>query len=1293
MEGKAVQVVVRLRPLNDRESKGSTLPVVTASTDKSEVCICRGQGNRQLKQAFNFDRVFTSFTSQQEVFQQTFLEQGIIDDVLRGYESTVFAYGQTGTGKTFTMEGELESPEMQGVIPRATTEIFARLSRCEWSEVKASYLEIYCEELCDLLLPHDHGDGAKLAIMEDKTKRGKGVFCHGLSEATVANEREVLELIHRAGERRKVGETKMNARSSRSHCIFTLSVHSKTRLDDGAMIESSGKLHLVDLAGSECAKACGASTEARERERKNINQSLLTLGRVIGALREGGASAGQHVPYRDSKLTRLLQESLGGRCKTCIIATLSPSALAVDESTSTLQYAQMAMGIQNKPVAMSYLKMAGIDGVGAAGSAGTGSGGGSIEEWSRMEMRLAYMESQVAEAQSALARKHAALAGAEKRADDAEGRERATAAELAQVRTALVDAVARAERGEAERDEALAEAERRAAVLAATRQTEAKLTGEARALLGALKSSGRECETLEGMLRSHAQDEQQRRLDSNAFARETAAALEKLGGASEAHASALGERARAATAALRAQLDEASATVREAAESVARATEDARTRATAASAHVSTNADGASEERGAVSAAAEGARDALLGALRARLDAARSAVSEVEVSLQARANDVRAREEERARAMAEAGGALEKLLCAHAEADADAAAKIADEVSALRLRLCTHRDDLTRHGQGLSELAEAHDRCLHAMQANRAARARNEAARAAAINAHGSALDAALEAHAGARADKAMSAALGASECALAHGDSVLGSALEGACADLEAAARRATEGCAEAAACEALQRASEAATTTAAKAREALGAQAAALGGARDALSSWLADAPQREQAAMDALLAGVQQLALRELSMLRAATADAVSKVQAEVRAAELEIGGAADELGAAASARRDDATSLEATLQQWGGSSREAADAMSQGANAVAKARAGAAEARASVQASHADARTALAAWSAASDVVAEAVREAGAELASSAASLAAAHATADGAEGTAVADGQGLRAELGRAAAHACTDHVAAASGADVATAALGARAAGAADASRDATAEIVAAAREAAAKASEAGIQLVASGEAPLAAARALCAGAHEQMSEAAAEAATEVEGMAAARARADEAEAARWSALAAASSAAATELGTQLGEAASATATALSAAESTITAAQASGNAALDDCAAAATEHASSEAVSLRALDASLETHVRTVWRAGEPVPPAPTAEPVIYSEALSATPPESEIVGAAHARDTGPVQDAAGASPGGEQPPALSKTHSAASVLAAPRMLYAQARCSGWFV
>lgn len=402
VENKAVQVVVRLRPLNDKESKGSTLPVVTASTDRAEVCICRGQGSRQVKQTFAFDKVFTSFTSQEEVFAQTFVEQGIIDDVLRGYESTVFAYGQTGTGKTFTMEGDLASADLRGVIPRATSELFQRLAQAEWSEVHASYLEIYNEELADLLLPGDGAPEPKLSILEDRAKRGgRGVFVSGLSEVLVRDDKEVLDLIQRAAERRRVGETKMNARSSRSHCIFTLTVKSKTALADGAAIESAGKLHLVDLAGSECAKQCGGADAARERERKNINQSLLTLGRVISALRDGGAGAGQHVPYRDSKLTRLLQESLGGRCKTCVIATLSPSALAAEESLSTLQYASSAMSITNKVVAQSFFKMPADAGAASAAASGA-SAGGSIEDWTKMEMRLAYMESQVAEAQSAV---------------------------------------------------------------------------------------------------------------------------------------------------------------------------------------------------------------------------------------------------------------------------------------------------------------------------------------------------------------------------------------------------------------------------------------------------------------------------------------------------------------------------------------------------------------------------------------------------------------------------------------------------------------------------------------------------------------------------------------------------------------------------------------------------------------------------------------------------------------------------------------------------------------------------
>ena len=176
-----------------------------------------------------------------------------------------------------------------------------------------------------------------------QAKGGKGVHCHGLSSVEVTGHDDVLQKLRDAQERRIVGETKMNKQSSRSHCLFTLTVRSKETTRDGMIMERVGKLHMCDLAGSECAKTAGTKGEdaSRERERKNINQSLLTLGRVISALKEG---KGSRVPYRDSKLTRLLQESLGGRCKTMIVATISPSILCCEETLSTLNYAQRAHG-------------------------------------------------------------------------------------------------------------------------------------------------------------------------------------------------------------------------------------------------------------------------------------------------------------------------------------------------------------------------------------------------------------------------------------------------------------------------------------------------------------------------------------------------------------------------------------------------------------------------------------------------------------------------------------------------------------------------------------------------------------------------------------------------------------------------------------------------------------------------------------------------------------------------------------------------------------------------------------
>mmetsp|Transcript_7675 Transcript_7675/g.16643 ORF Transcript_7675/g.16643 Transcript_7675/m.16643 type:complete len:1058 (-) Transcript_7675:124-3297(-) len=257
--------------------------------------------------------------------------------------------------------------------------------------------------------------------------------------------------MQRAQRNRKVGETKMNEHSSRSHCIFTLQISSKVTMAEGdGMMEINGKLHMVDLAGSECAKTAGldgkssSSESARERERKNINTSLLTLGRVISMLKERSDSERPNkrirIPYRDSKLTRILQESLGGRCKTVIIGTLSPSASAIEESISTLNYAQAANGIVNKPVATSYLSSMSLSAKGGSSANSSGNGEnakderGSVEFWNEMECRLLYMQAQVEEAQGALGRKHILFQEATEKGDQLQAEKNA-------LQQKLVDAV------------------------------------------------------------------------------------------------------------------------------------------------------------------------------------------------------------------------------------------------------------------------------------------------------------------------------------------------------------------------------------------------------------------------------------------------------------------------------------------------------------------------------------------------------------------------------------------------------------------------------------------------------------------------------------------------------------------------------------------------------------------------------------------------------------------------------------------------------------------------------------
>ena len=272
----------------------------------------------------------------------------IVDEVLDGFSCTIFAYGQTGTGKTFTMEGGPRQSDdgkklsaEAGVIPRSIKQIFDFITASDTDcTVKVTFLELYNEELTDLLGADNKEDDCKLRLLED---RG-GVVVHGLEEVIVKSAAEIYQVLDRGTAKRRTAATLLNNRSSRSHSVFTITIHIKEVTPGAEDVIKTGKLNLVDLAGSENISRSGAK-DSRAREAGSINQSLLTLGRVITALVEHSG----HVPYRDSKLTRLLRDSLGGRTKTCVIATIAPTSVCQEETISTLDYAHRAKNIRNRP--------------------------------------------------------------------------------------------------------------------------------------------------------------------------------------------------------------------------------------------------------------------------------------------------------------------------------------------------------------------------------------------------------------------------------------------------------------------------------------------------------------------------------------------------------------------------------------------------------------------------------------------------------------------------------------------------------------------------------------------------------------------------------------------------------------------------------------------------------------------------------------------------------------------------------------------------------------------------------
>lgn len=273
---------------------------------------------------------------QSDVFE--FSIKHTVDDILNGYNGCVFAYGQTGAGKSFTMMGgDIDNEVLKGIIPRIVEQIFASIlispGNIEYT-VRVSYMEIYMERIRDLLNPANDN----LPVHEEKNR---GVYVKGLLEIYVSSVQEVYEVMRRGGSARAVAATNMNQESSRSHSIFVIQINQKN-VETGS--QKAGYLYLVDLAGSEKVGKTGASGQTLE-EAKKINKSLSALGMVINALTDGKST---HVPYRDSKLTRILQESLGGNSRTTLIINCSPSSYNDDETLSTLRFGMRAKSIKNK---------------------------------------------------------------------------------------------------------------------------------------------------------------------------------------------------------------------------------------------------------------------------------------------------------------------------------------------------------------------------------------------------------------------------------------------------------------------------------------------------------------------------------------------------------------------------------------------------------------------------------------------------------------------------------------------------------------------------------------------------------------------------------------------------------------------------------------------------------------------------------------------------------------------------------------------------------------------------------
>ncbi|KAH1099573.1 hypothetical protein GLYMA_13G030600v4 [Glycine max] len=322
-----VTVTVRFRPLSGREINKGDEVAWYADGDS----IVRNEYNPSV--AYGFDKVFGPATTTRHVYDVA--AQHVVSGAMEGINGTVFAYGVTSSGKTHTMHGEQKSP---GIIPLAVKDVFSIIQETPGREflLRVSYLEIYNEVINDLLDP----TGQNLRIREDV----QGTYVEGIKEEVVLSPAHALSLIATGEEHRHVGSNNFNLVSSRSHTIFTLTVESSSRDENiGEEDVTLSHLHLIDLAGSESSKT--ETTGLRRKEGSYINKSLLTLGTVIAKLTDGKAT---HIPYRDSKLTRLLQSSLSGHGRISLICTVTPASSSSEETHNTLKFAHRSKHVEIK---------------------------------------------------------------------------------------------------------------------------------------------------------------------------------------------------------------------------------------------------------------------------------------------------------------------------------------------------------------------------------------------------------------------------------------------------------------------------------------------------------------------------------------------------------------------------------------------------------------------------------------------------------------------------------------------------------------------------------------------------------------------------------------------------------------------------------------------------------------------------------------------------------------------------------------------------------------------------------